>query len=171
MAYTYQYFRLDINELIRLPGKKYVFREGILKGQELHIDTDSITIGNELIRIYKQRTNYGEKNFFLCGECLAMRKHLYYINGQWKCRECGHLKYISTSTYRNGMDYCDLKIDKILDKLKVPHNIEYYTGDSISIKKPYKMRWSTYSKLMLNLKYWQNERADRWLRLVAEAYK
>ena len=166
MAYTYQYFKLDVNAFNKLPEKSYIYTGGALEGQKVYISEDSIKIGNEVIVLCKQRTNYGEKTFFICDECLSKRRYLYYINGHWKCRECGNLKYISTSTYRNGMDYCDLKIEKILNKLKVEHKIEYYTGDLVPYIKPYKMRWNTFSKLISELKYWQQERESRWLRIA-----
>ncbi|WP_346938975.1 hypothetical protein [uncultured Clostridium sp.] len=96
---------------------------------------------------------------------MEKRKYLYYVAERWKCRECGNLKYRSTVTYRKGMDYCDLKIEKICRKLKVKPINDYYNGDSISYK-PKGMMWTTYSKLIAELRYWQCERADRWLSLV-----
>ena len=67
------------------------------------------------------------------------------------------------------MEYCDLKIDKILDKLKLEHDIKYYTGLlPKSNLKPKGMRWTTYNKLIRSLIYWQNERENRWINL---AYK
>ncbi|MCW5197898.1 hypothetical protein F1Z41_03015, partial [Clostridium perfringens] len=58
-------------------------------------------------------------------------------------------------------------INKILDKLKLEHDIKYYTGVLPNIK-PKGMRWTTYNKLISSLIYWQNERENRWLKL---AYK
>lgn len=167
MAYTFEFLKLDIDDIVNLPGYKYEFKSTGLKGKHLIIRDNSIIIGTDEIRIERQKTNFGEKNFFLCPCCLSARKHIYYVNGYWKCRECGNLKYRSTVTYRDGMDYCDLKIDKILDKLKVEHKIEYYTGDLIPYVKPYKMRWKTYSNLIIQLRYWQCERTERWLRFVS----
>lgn len=167
MAYVNQYFKLDICSVSNIKNGKYKFNFGELEGiilikKDNYIDIDSLYIG-----IDNQKTNYGVKSFFRCPYCLNNRRYLYYINGSWKCRECGSLKYKSTNTYRNGMDYCDLKIDKILDKLKVEHKIEYYTGDLLPYIKPYKMRWTTYHKLIRELRYWQCERADRWMKYVS----
>lgn len=66
------------------------------------------------------------------------------------------------------MEYCDLKIDRILDKLKLEHDINYYTGDLMpsNILKPKYMRWNTYYKLIKEFIYWQEERNNRWLNLV-----
>ena len=167
MAYVNQYFKLDISNVINLKNGRYRFTSSNLKGamlirEEEHIYLDSLYIGIE-----PQQTNYGVKYFFRCPYCFNSRQYLYHIKNTWKCRECGNLKYRSTTTYRNGMDYCDLKIDKILDKLKVEHKIEYYTGDLLPYEKPYKMRWTTYFNLIKELKYWQCERADRWLKYAA----
>lgn len=167
MAYVNQYFKLDIASVVNLKNGKYKFKCTELKGTILIKKDDYIDIDSLYIRIETQKTNYGIKNFFRCPYCFNNRQHIYLINGIWECRECGKLKYISTSTYRKGMDYCDLKIDKILDKLKVDHKIEYYTGDLLPYSKPYKMKWTTYTKLIKELKYWQCERAERWLKYVS----
>lgn len=166
MAYTDQYFKIDVNELIKLSPGKYKFNNEKLDNVILEIGKEVISIGNEDIWLEQQEANYGEKKFFLCPYCMGKRKHLYYVDESWKCRECGNLKYRSTVTYRNGMDHCDLKIDKILDKLKLEHNISYYTGDLIPYIKPKGMRWTTYSNLIEELRYWQCERANRWFNLV-----
>ena len=167
MVYVDQCFKLDIASVVNLKNGKYKFKSIELEGivlvkEDEYIDLDTLYVGIEF-----QKTNYGIKYFFRCPYCFNNRQHLYYVNGVWKCRECGNLKYRSTSTYRNGMDYCDLKIDKILDKLKVEHKIGYYTGDLMPYIKPKKMRWTTYSTLIRELKYWQCERADRWLKYVS----
>lgn len=166
MGYTCECLRLDIKELLKLNNGKYQFIISELKGIKLIKDTDYIEIDSVRFCIDKQKTRYGEKSFLRCPYCFRSREHIYYIKGSWKCRECGQLKYISTTTYRKGMEYCDLKIDKILDKLGVEHKIEYYTGDLVPYIKPYKMRWKTYLKLISELKYWQSERADRWINYV-----
>ena len=75
------------------------------------------------------------------------------------------MRYRTTNTYRRGIEYCDLKINKILDKLELEHDINYYTGALPKIK-PKGMRWTTYNKLISSLIYWQNERENRWLKLV-----
>lgn len=167
MAYVDQFLKLDICSISNLKNGKYRFNSTKLEGiilikEEEHIDLDSLCI-----EIETQKTNYGVKSFFICPYCFNNRQHLYHISNTWKCRECGNLKYRSTTTYRKGMDYCDLKIDKILNKLKAEHKLEYYTGDLIPDIKPYKMRWTTYTRLIKELKYWQCERADRWLKYVS----
>ncbi|WWU65274.1 hypothetical protein QJR26_02635 [Clostridium baratii] len=168
MAFTDQYFKLDIDEVLRLKGDKFIFKSSVLKDSILTIKEDEIVINDTFIRIEKHKNKFGEKKLFLCPCCLSARKHIYYVNGNWECRECGGLTYRSSNTYRNGMEYCDLKIDKILDKLKLEHDINYYTGDSIpsNILKPKYMRWDTYYKLIKELIYWQEERNKRWLNLV-----
>ncbi|MDB1956608.1 hypothetical protein PMY38_07715 [Clostridium tertium] len=167
MAYVDQYLKLDIASIVSLNNGKYKFKSTELEGTTLIKEDNYIDIDSWYIGIETQKTNYGIKQFFRCPYCLKNRQYLYHINGSWKCRECGNLKYMSTTTYRNGMDYCDLKIDKILDKLKVEHKIEYYTGDLLPYVKPYKMRWTTYTRLIRELKYWQCERAERWLKYVS----
>ncbi len=166
MSYTDQYFKIDVDELIKLSPGKYKFRNEKLDNVILTIGKEVISIGNDDILLEQQEANYGKRRFFLCPYCMEKRKYLYYVNGNWQCRECGNLKYRSTVTYRNGMDHCDLKIDKILDKLKLGHNISYYTGDLIPYIKPKGMRWTTYSNLIEELRYWQCERANRWFSLV-----
>ncbi|MFR9241853.1 MAG: hypothetical protein ACLVKE_14200 [Clostridium baratii] len=168
MKYVDECLKLDIDEVLSLKGDRFIFKSSELKGSILTIKDSGISINDTFIRIEKYKNKFGEKNLFLCPYCLSPRKHIYYVNGGWKCRECGELKYRSTNTYRDGMDYCDLKIDKILDKLKLEHNINYYTGDSIAsnISKPKYMRWNTYYKLIKELMYWQEERNNRWLNLV-----
>lgn len=118
----------------------------------------------ERIELGVQKTNFGEKYFFICPYCGEYREHLYLVNFNLKCRECGNIRYRSTATYRNGMEYCDLKIEKILNKLKVEHKIVYYTGDLVPYIKPKGMRWTTYNKLISELRYWQQERDNRWFR-------
>ena len=168
MKYIDECLKLDIDEVLNLKGDKFIFRSSELKGSILTIKYSEISIKDTLIRIEKYKNKFGEKRLFLCPYCLSLRKHIYYVNGSWKCRECGLLKYKSTNTYREGMEYCDLKIDRILDKLKLEHDINYYTGDStpINILKPKYMRWTTYYKLIKELMYWQEERNNRWLNLV-----
>lgn len=167
MAYVDQYSKLDIASVVDLKNGKYKFKSTELEGMILIKEDNYIDLDSWYIGIETQKTNYGVKSFFICPYCFNNRQHLYHINNTWKCRECGNLKYGSITTYRNGMDYCDLKIDKILNKLKVEHKIEYYTGDLIPYVKPYKMRWITYTRLINELKYWQCERAERWLKYVA----
>lgn len=158
MLYIDQVQKIDINDLSsKSKGNEAV--AVVVKGRS----KDKKTI----VYLDGQKNRFGEKKFFICPYCGELRQHLYYVQGDWKCRECGNLKYRSTSTYRKGMDYCDLKIDKILDKLKVEHKIGYYTGDLMPYIKPKKMRWTTYSTLIRELKYWQCERADRWLKYVS----
>lgn len=168
MKYTDECLKLDIDEVLSLKGDKFIFKASELKGNILTIKDSEISINNTFIRIKKYKNNYGDKKLFLCPWCLSPRKHIYYVNGNWKCRECGGLKYRSSNTYRNGIEYCDLKIDKILDKLKLEYDINYYTGDSMpsNILKPKYMRWDTYYKLIKELLYWQEERNKRWLNLV-----
>ncbi|MDU2489582.1 MAG: hypothetical protein E7D27_03175 [Clostridium celatum] len=167
MAYVDQYFKLDIASVVNLESGKYKFKSNNLKGIMLIKSKNYIELDYLYIAIEKQKTNYGVKHFFRCPYCFNSRKYLYHIKNTWKCRKCGNLKYRSTTTYRKGMEYCDLKIDKILDKLKLEHKIEYYTGDLIPNIKPYKMRWTTYEKLIKELKYWQCERASRWVKYVS----
>lgn len=167
MAYVDKYFKLDIASVVNLKNGKYKFNSTELKGNILIKEYDHIELDSLYIPIDIQRTNYGIKNFFKCPYCFSNRQHIYHVNNTWKCRECGNLKYRTTTTYRNGMDYCDLKIDKVLNKLKVEHKLEYYTGALIPNIKPYKMRWTTYARLIKELKYWQGERAERWLKYVS----
>lgn len=168
MIYIDQCLKLDIDEVLSLKGNKFKFDLGVLKGSILTIKDSEISINDTFISIENYKNKFGEKKLFLCPWCLSPRKHIYYVNGNWKCRECGGLRYRSSNTYRKGMDYCDLKIDKILDKLKLEHDINYYTGDSIpgNYLKPKHMRWTTYYKLIKELMYWQDERNNRWLNLV-----
>ena len=167
MVYVDQFLKLDICNVSNLKNGKYRFNAAELEGMILIKEEDHIDLDSWYIGIETQKTNYGVKSFFICPYCFNNRQHLYHINNTWKCRECGNLKYRSTTTYRNGMDYCDLKIDKILNKLKAEHKIEYYTGDLIPYIKPYKMKWTTYLNLIKQLKYWQGERAERWLKYVS----
>lgn len=167
MRYINQYLKLDIDSVSKLKNGKYKFHSIELEGMELIKADRYIELDSLYIPIYNQKTNYGIKNFFKCPWCLSNKKYIYHINRSWKCRECGNLKYKSTATYRKGMDYCDLKIAKVLDKLNVEHKIEYYTGDLMPYIKPYKMRWNTYIKLMQELRYWQCERTERWIRYVS----
>ncbi len=168
MKYINEYLKIDVDEVLSLKGDRFIFKSSELKGSILTIKDSGISINDTFIKIEKYKNKFGEKNLFLCPYCLSPRKYIYYVNGIWKCRECGALKYKSTNIYRGGMDYCDLKIDKILDKLKLDHSINYYTGDSIpsNILKPKYMRWTTYYKLIKELMYWQEERNNRWFNLV-----
>ena len=168
MKYIDEYLKLDIDEVLSLKGNRFIFKSSELKGNILTIKDSEISINDTFIRIERYKNNFGEKHLFLCPYCLSPRKHIYLVKGNLKCRECGSLKYKSTNTYRGGMEYCDLKIDKILDKLKLEHDINYYTGDSIpsNTLKPKYMRWTTYYKLIKELMYWQEERNNRWLNLV-----
>lgn len=165
MTYTDQCFRLDISSIGNLRNGKYEFKFTKLKGTILIKKDDYIDIDSLNIRIETQKTNYGVKSFFICPYCFNNRQHLYHTNNTWMCRECGNIKYRSTTTYRNGMGYCDLKIDNILRMLKAEYKIEYYTGDLIPYK-PKRMRYETYNDLIAKLRHWQIERAERWLRLV-----
>ena len=151
--YVDECLRLDIDEVLSLNGNKFRFKSSVLKGS--------------ILTIKGYKNNFGEKHLFLCPYCLGPRKHIYLVKGNWKCRECGSLRYRTTNTYRRGIEYCDLKINKILDKLNLENDIRYYTGALPNIK-PKGMRWTTYNKLISSLIYWQNERENRWLKL---AYK
>ncbi|MDK0667674.1 hypothetical protein GNF53_12310 [Clostridium perfringens] len=167
--YVDECLKLDVDEVLSLKGNKFRFKSSVLKGSILTIKGNGICIDNTFIRIEKYKNKFGEKHLFLCPYCLSPRKHMYLVKGNWKCRECGSLRYRTTNTYRRGMEYCDLKIDKILDKLKLEHDIKYYTGLlPKSNLKPKGMRWTTYNKLIRSLIYWQNERENRWINL---AYK
>ena len=168
MKYTDECLKLDIDDVLKLKGNQFKLNSSVLKGSVLIMKDDGIYINDTFIGIEKYKNNYGDKRLFLCPWCLSPRKYIYYVNSNWKCRECGELKYRSSNTYRRGMEHCDLKIDKILDKLKLEHDIKYYTGDSIpsNYLKPKHMRWVTYYKLIKELMYWQEERNKRWLNLV-----
>ncbi len=171
IRYTDNHKRISIGDIPTEIGNVYVLdydRSPIDKIKfELKVFEDYITLGANEIFIDKHKTKFGERRLFICPYCSEDREHLYYVNGHWKCRACGKLRYRSTVTYRNGMDYCDLKINKILEKLKVERDISYYTGDLIPYVKPKGMRWSTYSTLIKELRYWQCERYNRWLNLVS----
>ncbi len=168
MGYTDQYKKVSIGQIPNVPGKYILSYPD--KSFKVKVIEDDVKIDNDFIFVNKQDTNYGQRRLFICPYCGESREHLYFINGNWKCRECGNLKYRSTVTYRDGMDYCDLKIRKICSRLRVYPISEYYTGDEIP-DKPKGMRWSTYSELIRHLRYWQCERYNRWLRLVREYLK
>lgn len=162
--YVDKCLRLDVDEILSLKGNKFRFKSSVLKGSILTIKDNGICIDNTFIRIERYKNNFGEKHLFLCP-----RKYIYLVKGNWKCRGCGSLRYRTTNTYRRGMEYCYLKIDKIFDKLKLEHDIKYYTGSlPKSDLKPKGMRWTTYNKLISSLIYCQNERENRWLKLVCK---
>lgn len=157
MAYINNYQRISVQSVPKELKVKDVIRLIVS-------DVEGEKIQRVLYR-YK-KTNYGERKFFICPICDESKQYLYYVGGIWKCSSCSNLKYKSTYTYRNGMDYCDLKIDKILDQLNLYHDIKYYTGDLLPYIKPKYMRWEKYNRLRKEMIHWQEERDNRWFRFV-----
>ncbi|WP_346938976.1 hypothetical protein [uncultured Clostridium sp.] len=57
MAYTDQYFKIDVDELIKLSPGKYKFKNEKLDNVILTIDKEVISIGNDDILLEQQEAN------------------------------------------------------------------------------------------------------------------
>lgn len=76
----------------------------------------------EIINISKQKTGFGEREFFICPKCGKRRQQLYYSKGYFICRCCldkNIYKYRTNLYDEAGIDLINYKMIKLAQKIKI----------------------------------------------------
>lgn len=105
----------------------------------------------EVIKISKQKTGFGEREFFICPKCGKRRQQLYYSKGYFLCRCCldKNIYDYRTNLYdENSLNLIHYKMLKLAQKIKIDLKFPFKPHE---YKRPKYMREEKFSKILREL--------------------
>lgn len=107
----------------------------------------------EVIKISKQKTGFGEREFFICPKCGKRRQQLYYSKGYFICRCCldkNIYKYRTNLYDEAGIDLINYKMIKLAQKIKIDLKFPFEQWDYIWDRPKY-MRHEKFERVLRQL--------------------